>query len=100
MGLLTRIAPRDQNDPAKVARRNGIKYSGPTMTLNMFLRDDSDEMFVQINRSDYETMATPILAKAKAGKSLYAFKGHVPFGFRMLKVTEAHYIGEFLWTVA
>lgn len=86
------IAPRDQNDAQKVARR-GKRLSGPTMTLNMFLRDDTDEIFCQIDRFDYDVLAKPIIERGRAGKAIYAVKGLVPHNFRMIRIQNIEFIG-------
>jgi hypothetical protein len=91
--VATKIAPRDENDLAKVKKR-GYELKGKTMCLNMFLRDDSDEIFGKIDRVDYERMAQPIVERGKKGKAIYAIKGRVPSGFRMIKVERILYLGD------
>lgn len=91
--VATRIAPRDENDLAKVKKR-GRELKGPTMCLNMFLRDDSDEIYAKIDRFDYERMAHEIIERGKAGKAIYALKGTVPQDFRMIKVQRILYLGD------
>ena len=99
MGVLSRVAPRDANDPQYVARRiaRGVpgKVSGPTTQLHMFVRDDTDEIFVKINRGlDFETMGRKIAETGRVGNSIYAFKGTCPYGFRMISVTGVKHLGE------
>jgi hypothetical protein len=91
--VVTRIAPRDANDLAKVAKR-GWKLSGPTMYLNMFMRDDSDEILCQIDRLDFDRLTQPIIERGRAGKAIYAIKGTVPPEFRMIKVARIIYLGD------
>lgn len=93
-GLAVRIAPRDENDNQNVTKRGGRRLSGPTQAMNMFFRDDSDEIFCKINRFDYDRIAPAILDKGKAGKSLFAIKGTVPNNFRMIEVKAVRYLGE------
>jgi hypothetical protein len=91
--VATRIAPRDENDLAKVKRR-GRELSGPSMALNMFLRDDSDEILCRVNRFDYDKIAQDIVERGKAGKAIYAIKGTVPKDFRMISIQKVKYIGD------
>jgi hypothetical protein len=92
-GVAVRIAPRDENDLQKVAKR-GYKFSGPTTCLNMFVRDDSDEIFCKIDRYDFERLAKPIIEHGRQGKALYALKGTVPPDFRMISVERFIYLGD------
>lgn len=91
--VATRIAPRDDNDLASIAKR-GYKLTGPSMALNMFFRDDSDEIFCRIDRLKYEKLAQPIIERGRAGKAMYALIGTVPRDFRMIKVNDILYLGE------
>jgi hypothetical protein len=98
MGVLSRIAPRDANDPQYVARRlargERAMVDGPTTQLHMFVRDDTDEIFVMIRREVYEAMGKSIVETGRVGKSLYAFKGTCPRKFRMIDVTGVKHLGE------
>lgn len=94
IAIVDRIMPSDMNALQKIAQRNGRKFTGPTMALNMYAHDDTDEMLVRIERFDYERMAKPIVERGRAGKAIYAFKGRVPDDFRMLRVTQVKYLGE------
>jgi DNA-directed DNA polymerase III PolC len=91
--VATRIAPRDENDLANVSKR-GYEVKGPHMALNMFLRDDSDEIFCKIDRWAFDHLAKDIIEKGMPGKALYAFKGTVPKDFRMIKVQRVLFLGE------
>jgi hypothetical protein len=90
-GLVERIAPRDENDLQRVKKR-GYELRGPTMCLHMFLRDDSDSILYKIDRFDYERLALEVIKRGRAGKALYAIKGTVPLGFRMIKVQRVLYL--------
>jgi hypothetical protein len=91
--VATRIATRDENDLAKIAKR-GRKLSGLTMCLNMHLRDDTDEIFCKIDRFDFDRLALPIIEHGKPGKALYALKGTVPPDFRMIRVQRIIHLGD------
>jgi DNA-directed DNA polymerase III PolC len=91
---VVKIAPRDENEEINVAKRGGRRITGPTSSINTFWQDDSDEIFVKIDRFTYERLGRPFLDKARSGKSLYAIKGTCPPDFRMIKVTQMRYLGE------
>jgi DNA-directed DNA polymerase III PolC len=93
VAIATRIAPRDENDPANVAKR-GYKLNGPTQALNMFVRDDTDEIFAKINRYDYEEIGREIAERGREKKSLYLIKGRCPVDFRMISIDRIRYLGE------
>lgn len=94
IAVASKIAPRDENDAQNVAKRKGKRYSGPTLALNMFVQDDSGEIFAKINRFDYEELGRSIAERGRAGKSLYAIKGTCPPDFRMIRISNIRYIGE------
>jgi DNA polymerase III alpha subunit len=93
LAIAKSIAPRDDNDAQKVAQRNGRRVYGPSMALNMFLRDDTDEIFCKVHRRQFETLARPIIETGRAGKALYAIKGSVPDNFRMIWVERVKFLG-------
>lgn len=93
LAVATRIAPRDENDAQNVQKR-GYEYSGPTQALNMFFRDDSDEIFCKIDRYKYKELGIGVIERGRPGKSLYAVKGTVPPKFRMISVQAIKYLGD------
>jgi DNA polymerase III alpha subunit len=92
VGVLKKIAPKDENEAQNVAKRGGRVLSGPVQALNLFIMDDSDEIFAKVDRFDYETLGRQIVEMGKPGKAIWALKGTVPKGFRMLKVNRVRYI--------
>jgi hypothetical protein len=92
---MTKVAPLNENEPARVARRRGKVYDGPIEALNMFIKDDTGEIFCKIDRFDFERIGRPVVAQAKRGKSLYAIKGWVPPDFRMVRISQIRYLGDF-----
>jgi len=94
MAKAVKISPVDENEPHKVEKRGGRRLSGPTASLNMFFADDTDEIFVKVDRYDYERIAPKVLEQGKSGKSLFAIKGTCPPDFRMVKVKMMRYLGE------
>lgn len=94
LACVEQINPRDENDEKSLAKRNGQKMSGSTAFLNLWLADDTDSVFAKIDRSIFETYGKPIVERGRAGKALYAIKGNVPRGFRMVSVKAVRYIGD------
>ena len=92
IGVLKRITIKNENEDAVVQRR-GYVVKGPVQALNMFVSDDTDEIFCKIGRYDYETLAKSIIDRGKVGKAIYALKGNVPSGFRMLSVKRVIFLG-------
>jgi DNA polymerase III alpha subunit len=91
---LKRIAPLNENELSRVAKRNGVRYSGPTNSVNLFVLDDTGEVFCKIGRYDYDRLAPLVIGKAREGKSVYVIKGSVPPDFMMIKVENMRYVGE------
>lgn len=104
-----RIAPRDENDPANVTKRllryeekNGGKnpnewdgkLRGETWALNMFVRDDTDEIFCKVDRYRFRELAQDIINRGRPGKAIYAIKGRVPRDFRMISIQSVRYLGD------
>lgn len=94
LAVARRIAPTNENEPAKVAKRNGRVLYGPTQSLNMFFADDTDEIFCKIDRFIFERLGVPVVERGRAGKAIYAIKGTVPRDFRMIKVSAIRYLGD------
>jgi len=94
IGVLKRISVKNENDEANVIKRNGRKVYGPDKSLNLFLVDDTDEVFCKINRYDFERMGKPVLDKARLNKTIYAIKGNIPPDFRMVSVKAIKALGE------
>lgn len=106
IGVVRKIAPRDENEPVNVGRRldrakqkgnlrpgwDG-KLKGPTQSLNTFFIDDSGEVFCKIDRYIYERYGKEMVERGRPGKEIYAVKGTVPPDFRMISVSAVRYIG-------
>lgn len=93
LAKIVTINPKNENSAEAVAKR-GRKVVGPELAINMFVCDDSGEIFAKIDRKDYDRLAPEFLEKAKSGKSLYAIKGDCPRGFRMISIWNLKYLGE------
>lgn len=95
IGIAQRIVPRDENELVLISKRGGRKINGPlTAYLNLFMRDDTDEVYCKIDRYNFPKLGAPILERGRSGKALYAVKGTVPKDFRMIKVTAVKYLGD------
>jgi len=94
LGLVKKIQPRDENDLHSLAKRDGRRIEGPSWSLNLFVHDDTDEILCKIDRYDYETSGKKIEEIAGAGDSLYAIRGRIPRGFRMILISNIRYLGK------
>jgi DNA polymerase III alpha subunit len=94
LGLVKRLQPRDENDLHSLSKRDGRRIEGPSWSLNMFMHDDTDEILCKIDRYDYLTHGKKIEEIAGQGDSLYAIKGHIPRGFRMILISGIRYLGK------
>ncbi len=89
------IKPRDENEAVNVARRGGRRIAGNnTASLNLFINDDTDEIFAKVERQQFKELGQPIIDKGRPGKSLYAIKGSVPRNFRMIRIENVRYLGD------
>ena len=94
IGVVDKIALRDDNDAQKVANRGGTKLKGPSMALNMWMKDDSGDLLCRIQRWDFERLAPSVIDRGRPGKAIYAIKGEVPKDFRMIAVKQIKYMGD------
>jgi DNA polymerase III alpha subunit len=99
IGVLKKLAPKDMNESVNVARRLSNGWRGkypdhePHLACNIFLTDDTDQIFCQIGRFQYETLARQMLERGGVGKAVYALKGICPSNFRMVRVQRIKYLG-------
>jgi DNA polymerase III alpha subunit len=93
---LVRLHPLDENEPGRVAKR-GKKVTGPTSSVNFFVRDDTADIFCKISRWDYARLGSILMNNGRQGKSLFAIKGNCPEDFRMMWVRNIRYLGEIDW---
>lgn len=98
IAVVNRIAPMDENEQVRVVKREQMgrkgKLEGPTLALNLFFRDDTDEIYCKIDRFAYDGLGKDVVERGRAGKSIYAVKGTVPRGFRMISVNDIRYLGD------
>jgi DNA-directed DNA polymerase III PolC len=103
--VMKKIAPRDENDAQNVVKRQqraaergrkntSGRLDGPTQALNMFIADDTDEIFCKIDRYNFEALGRDVIEHGKPGKALYAIRGSVPRDFRMISVKRIKLLGD------
>jgi hypothetical protein len=103
IGVCTRINPRYENEEVVIQRRGyALKENipGGLWSLNLFVKDDTDEVFCKIEREHYEQMGKDIVDRGVRSQAIYALKGYVPATFRMLKVERVRYLGNMREKVA
>jgi DNA polymerase III alpha subunit len=86
IGRVTRLSPKNENDPQAVSKRGGYKLDGPVESLNLFVRDDTGEIFCKVGRYDFGRLGNAFIENGV--DAIYAIKGNVPPDFRMLKVQD------------
>ena len=58
---------RDHNEEIRVKRRNGKRWNGPTLFLDLDIEDDTGKVLTRIERYDFEEIGRPIWENAKEG---------------------------------
>ncbi len=93
---ISRVNPKDDNAPERIAKRGYKIGSGPTASLNLQLRDDTDTIFAKVDRWKYDDLGKPIVDRGRIGKALYAIKGAMRGGgtFRGIDVKAVKYLGD------
>lgn len=94
IGVLTRINVKNENESVNILKRKGKVLSGPVTSLGMFIVDDTgSEIYAKIDRYDFEAMAKKIVSTGRVNDAIWALKGTVPKGFRMVSVQQVRHIG-------
>jgi hypothetical protein len=94
VGVLKSINPKDLNAPVSLARRGGRLLTGPTLALNMSIRDDDDQILCHIGRDKYSVYGRKVIERGGIGKAIYAIFGRVTDDFRVLIVDRLNYLGQ------
>jgi hypothetical protein len=93
IAAIIRIAPRNENEAINVAKRGGRVFEdGMTKSLNLFFKDDTDEIFCKIDRYKFEKLGLPVIERGRPGRAIYAVMGDCPADFRMLRVKHIRYL--------
>jgi hypothetical protein len=58
---------RDYNEEVRVRRRNGKRYSGQTLFLDLDIEDDTGKILTRIDRQLFESIGRPIWESAAEG---------------------------------
>ena len=90
--VIAAMRVKNENDPVNVEKR-GYEVTGPKLSLNLKLMDDTDEMFAQVDRFNFNDIGKQIMDRGKSEKAMYAIKGIVPKNFRMIRITNIRFIG-------
>ena len=82
---------RDHNEEIRVKRRNGKRWHGPTLFLDLDIEDDTGKVLTRIERYDFEEIGRPIWERAKEGtwwlvRAERKLWGRADGGFRMTYV--------------
>jgi hypothetical protein len=76
-----------------LARRGGRLLAGPTLALNMSVRDDDDQILCHVGRHEYPRFGREVIERGGIGKAMYLLRGHVTDDFRVLIVEKLRYLG-------
>lgn len=82
---------RDYNEAIRIKRRNGKKYTGPTLFLDLDIEDDTGKILTRIDRYDFESMGRAIWEAAPVNtwwmvKGKRKLFGKQDGGFKMIYV--------------
>lgn len=82
---------RDHNEDIRVKRRNGKRWRGPTLFLDLDIEDDTGKVLTRIERYDFEEIGRPIWENAQPGtwwlvRAERKLWGRPDGGFRMTYV--------------
>jgi DNA polymerase III alpha subunit len=81
---------RDYNEAIRIKRRNGKKYTGQTLFLDLDIQDDTGKILTRIDRFEFEELGRPIWDAAPVG-TWWLVKGerkafNADSGFKMVYV--------------
>ena len=94
VGKINKCVVIDENESARVAKRGGREFKGPTKALQGWIMDDTGELFFKINRFDFDRLAPAIIDHGNIGKCVWALKGTCPTNFRMVDVRGCLFVGD------
>lgn len=75
VGKLIKKTLKDANSIDNIKNRNGEKIDGPTTYLNLIVADDTGDMMVIINRTNYERIGEEITKYGKEDETWLNIKG-------------------------
>jgi DNA polymerase III alpha subunit len=95
MVVVDRLNIKDANDEAGIAKRGFAIRGKDTKSLNVFVHDDTGQMFTKVSEALFEKVGQPMIERGGAGKAIYALRGRVRNGdFRMMHIEKALYLGD------
>lgn len=98
IGRMKRKDLRDINETILVKRRNGKKYTGPALFLDMDLEDDTGTVLTRIERFDFEALGRSIWEREPVGtwwlvRGERRLWGKPDGGFKMIYVKKIQKLG-------
>jgi hypothetical protein len=86
IGRITDKRPLDANDPLRVARRDGKRYSGNTLFIDFRTADDNGQMILcRVDRFNWKNFGEPANQALEVGDDVIV-RGRRVKGFAMLNV--------------
>lgn len=89
---LAEINLRNHNEPSSIAKR-GYKMNGQTEYLSLIIEDDTDRIFGNIWRYDFERCGKQILETGQPGKAIWLLKGKTSHDFRSITIKKVKFVG-------
>lgn len=94
IGVVQKINPKDENEHINVLKRGYEIKDGKTKSLGLFFYDDTGDIYAKIDRYNFERLAPKIIDRGRIGNAIYAVKGTIPKGFRMISIKAIRYLGD------
>ena len=87
LGMLSEKERRDENETVRVARREGRRVKGPSLFVDLVLRDDTGiPMICRIDRWDYDPLGKRAHEHLIVDKDVLLVRGRRVPNFQMIKV--------------
>lgn len=89
IGLVVEKDRRDDNEPVRVARRNGRRVSGNSLFADIRVVDDSvsTPIMLRVDRFNWEPTGRLIMERVSEGKDYLLIRGKKVPGYPMVKMT-------------
>lgn len=94
LAVVQKINPKDENEHINVLKRGYEIKDGRTRSLGLFFYDDTGDIYAKIDRYNFERLAPKIIDRGRIGNAIYAVKGTIPKGFRMISIKAIRYLGD------
>ena len=93
IGTPTKLMPKDENEPVKLAKRGGRRVN-PSAALVLFIKDDTGDILAKISADKFARFGKEVSERGKLDKAIYAFKGQIDSRIRMLWIDRVRYLGD------